>query len=265
MTLRVTILGCGSSGGVPRPGQGWGACDPSNPKNRRRRCSLLIERIGPDGVTTVLVDTGPDLREQLIAAGVQRLDGVVYTHDHADHIHGIDDLRPMALHQRRRVDLYADAQTTATLVDRFTYCFTNPPGSAYPPIANLRPLHAHEPLTIEGPGGPWTGTPFPAPHGASYTALGIRFNKIVYVPDINQIHENSYSYFENLDLLIIDALRYARHPTHLTVDEALQVIADVKPRRAILTNLHTDVDFAALADRLPPHVEPAYDGLSVTL
>ncbi|MBN8920376.1 MAG: MBL fold metallo-hydrolase, partial [Rhizobiales bacterium] len=138
MTFRFTILGCGSSAGVPRLGSGWGACDPNNPKNRRRRCSLLIERFDGDKATRVLIDTSPDLREQLLDAEVNELDGVLYTHEHADHTHGIDDLRAFALYQRRRIDVYLDVPTSLSLHARFGYCFQTPAGSSYPPI-----LHEH--------------------------------------------------------------------------------------------------------------------------
>ena len=172
--LRFTVLGCGSSAGVPRVAQGWGACDPNNPKNRRRRCSLLVERIGESGKTTVLVDTSPDLREQLLGAGVEKLDGVLFTHDHADHSHGIDDVRPIALHQRRRVDVYLDTQTSVALHAKFGYCFATPPGSDYPPIVTEHRIAAGAPVTIEGEGGVVAATPYVQLHGAG-TTLGFRF------------------------------------------------------------------------------------------
>src|SRR5207253_6595570 len=151
--LKFTILGCGSSGGVPRPALGWGACDPKNPKNRRRRTSLLVERRRPTGVTRVLVDTPPDLREQLIDAAVDWVDGVLYTHAHADHIHGIDDLRALYIHKRRRLDVYLDEPTGRDLRARFDYCFQSPPGSEYPPILNEHRIAAGAPVTIQGEGG----------------------------------------------------------------------------------------------------------------
>ncbi|QCI68306.1 MBL fold metallo-hydrolase [Phreatobacter stygius] len=265
MTLTLTILGCGSSGGVPRVGQGWGACDPANPRNRRRRCALLVEQTGPGGVTSVLVDTGPDLREQLLDAGVTRLDGVIYTHDHADHTHGIDDLRPLALNMRRRVEAYADEATYATLMARFGYCFASPAGSDYPPIINLNPLVAHQPLAIEGPGGAIVAVPFPVMHGAPYKALGFRFNNTVYCPDINILSDESSRYFEACELIMLDALRFTRHPTHLSVDEALALIERFKPARTILTNLHSDLDYQTLAARLPTGIVPAHDGMTVTV
>ena len=263
MALKVTILGCGSSGGVPRVSQGWGACDPAEPRNRRRRCALLVEQTGPEGVTTVLIDTGPDLREQLIDAGVTRLDAVLYTHDHADHTHGIDDLRPLVLTMRRRIAVHADEITAGTLQDRFGYCFASPPGSDYPPIVDINLFAPHEPLTIGGPGGPITFMPVPVMHGAGYRAFGFRFNDIVYCPDINVLPADSEIHFIAARLLVLDALRYTRHPTHLSVDEALAIIARFEPRQAVLTNLHSDLDYRTLAGRMPDGVVPAHDGLAL--
>jgi phosphoribosyl 1,2-cyclic phosphate phosphodiesterase len=261
MTLRLTILGCGSSAGVPRVGVGWGACDPANPKNRRRRCSVLVERFAPDGaVTTVLVDTGPDVRDQLLAADVRRLDAVLYTHEHADHIHGIDDLRPLAIVQRQRIPVYADRMTSELLMMRFGYCFETPAGSSYPPILKMHHLKPGFEAFIPGPGGTIEAMPFRMIHGDIDT-MGFRFGSIAYAPDVSEMPEESLRYLEGLDVLILDALRYTPHPTHFSVSEALDFIAKVKPKRAILTNLHTDLDYEALRRELPPHIEPAYDGL----
>lgn len=261
MTLTVTILGCGSSAGVPRVGGGWGACDPANPKNRRRRCSILVERQSAAGERTiVLVDTSPDLREQLIDAGVTRLDAVLYTHDHADHTHGIDDLRALVLHQRRRIDAYLDARTSQVVQTRFGYCFETPPGSSYPPILNDRRIAPGEPVEIRGPGGALVALPFLQDHG-DVTSLGFRFGNLAYSSDLRDLPDESLPALENLDLWIIDALRYTPHPTHFSVDEALEWIERLKPRRAVLTNLHVDLDYDTLVSQLPPHVQPAFDGM----
>jgi phosphoribosyl 1,2-cyclic phosphate phosphodiesterase len=265
MTLTVTILGCGSSGGVPRVGSGWGACDPTNPKNRRRRCSILVERTGPGGTTAVLVDTSPDLREQLLDAGVTRLDTVIYTHDHADHTHGIDDLRPLVIHMRKRIPVFADDATGAMLMERFGYCFRAPPGSEYPPILDLHRLDHRETLTVHGPGGAISATPFEMAHGKNGAALGFRFGSLAYASDVSALPPESVAQLEGLDWLLIDALRYTPHPTHFSVSDALQLIAQVKPGRAVLTNLHTDVDYARLAAEVPANVEPAYDGMRISL
>jgi phosphoribosyl 1,2-cyclic phosphate phosphodiesterase len=263
MSRRLTILGCGASGGVPWVGVGWGACDPTNPKNRRRRCSVLVERIGPDGATTtVLVDTGPDVRDQLLGADVRRLDAVLYTHEHADHIHGIDDLRPLAIVQRHRIPVYADRMTSELLQMRFGYCFETPAGSGYPPILKMHHLQPGVATSVSGPGGIVEAVPFRMVHG-DIDALGFRFGSIAYAPDVSLMPEESLRYLEGLEVLIIDALRYTPHPTHFSVSEALDMIERIKPKRAVLTNLHTDLDYEMLRRQLPPHVEPAYDGLRI--
>lgn len=262
MSLSLTILGCGSSGGVPRVAVGWGACNPENPKNRRRRCSVLVERAGPTGTTTVLVDTSPDLREQLLGAGVTRLDGVLITHEHADHTHGIDDLRPVAIAMRHRVPIYADRVTSELLMSRFGYCFKTPPGSGYPPILTTHRVQPDIPLIIPGPGGELEALPFRMVHG-DIDALGFRFGTIAYAPDVSLMPEKSLDHLRNLDVLILDALRYTPHPTHFSVSEALEFIDQIRPKRAILTNLHTDLDYDELYSRLPLNVEPAFDGLRI--
>ncbi|MBK3397599.1 MULTISPECIES: MBL fold metallo-hydrolase [Methylobacterium] len=265
-TLTLRILGCGSSGGVPRVGYGWGACDPAEPKNRRRRCSLLVERReAGDEATTVLVDTSPDLREQLLDAAVARLDGILFTHSHADHTHGIDDVRPLVIHMRRRIPVHADATTSDLLRARFAYCFTSREGSLYPPILDLHALEAGAPVTVEGPGGPVTATAFVMEHGPEEKALGFRFADAAYAPDVSTMLDAAKARLRNLDLLIVDALRDSPHPTHFSVSDALALIEEVAPRRAVLTNLHTDLDYETLRRRLPPGVVPAYDGLSLAV
>lgn len=261
MRQDFTILGCGSSGGVPRVAMGWGDCDPNEPKNRRRRCSLLVEQSDGDGKTTsVLVDTSPDLREQLIDAQVTNLDAVLYTHEHADHTHGIDDLRPLVLHRHRRVDVYLDEPTSRAMHARFGYCFMTPPGSAYPPIVNEHRLVPGRTVTIEGEGGPVVALPFLQDHG-DIPSLGFRFGNVAYSSDLKDLPSESLPLLADLDLWIIDALRYKPHPSHFSVADALRWIEALKPRRAVLTNLHCDLDYEALRAKLPPGVEPAYDGM----
>ncbi len=262
VTLRLTILGCGSSAGVPRVGQGWGACDPSNPKNRRRRCSALVERFGGGEATTVLVDTSPDLREQLIEAGVKRVDGILMTHPHADHTHGIDDLRPLYQEMGRRIDVHMDEPTSLIVRRAFSYVFHTPGGSSYPAIATELRLTAGRLCRIEGPGGAIEAMPFDLDHG-DIGALGFRFGSLAYTPDVKRIPAASRPFLEGLDIWIIDALRYRSHPSHFSLDDALGWIETMRPRRAILTNLHTDLDYETLRARLPAHVTPAHDGMRV--
>ncbi len=260
MSLTFTILGCGSSMGVPRAALGWGDCDPNNPKNRRRRCSLLVERSNGEGRTSVLVDTSPDLREQLLSADVKSVDAVFFTHGHADHTHGIDDLRPLFIQAHRQVAVYADDETGGALKKRFRYCFETPPGSEYPAILQSHRIAAGEPVTIEGAGGPITVLPVLQDHGDIHS-LGFRFGGLGYSCDINGLPEESVVAFAGLDIWIVDALRYTPHPSHFSLDDALGWIGRVKPKRAILTNLHSDLDYEVLRAKLPAGIEPAYDGL----
>ena len=256
--MRFTILGCGSSGGVPRLGGHWGDCDPNNPKNRRQRCSLLVERITAAGATTILIDTSPDLRNQLLATGTGRLDGVVYTHNHADHVHGIDDLRMIVYNMRERLSVWADAPTQKGLRDRFSYAFIQPEGSSYPPILNMNLIDGN--VTIDGAGGPITFIPFTVNHGA-IDSLGFRIGDVAYLPDAAKIHDASWPVLENLDCWIVDALRRSPHPTHTHLERTLEWIERAAPRRAVLTNMHNDLDYATVEAETPDHITPAYDGM----
>ena len=262
MTSKITILGCGSSGGVPRIGNDWGKCDPKNPRNRRRRCSALITRSGEGGTTRILIDTSPDLREQMLGAGVSDVDAVLYTHEHADHTHGIDDLRAFFLMKRARVQVWADDATGRMLTTRFSYCFYTAPGSDYPPIIQLNAMQAGKPVTIEGAGGSITALPFQVHHG-TIDALGFRIGDMAYTPDIDGVPVQSLSALENLDLWVVDGLRRTRHPSHWSLPQTLEWIARMKPKRAVITNMHVDLDFDTLARELPAGVEPAYDGLEL--
>ena len=265
MTVTFTILGCGSSMGVPRPALGWGACDPGNPRNRRRRTSLLVERREPGNArTSVLVDTSPDLREQLLDAQVEWLDGVLITHEHADHTHGIDDLRPLFVRKRRRIDMYLSEAAACEMRPRFGYCFEKPPGSEYPPIVTEHRLVAGRPVTIGGEGGPIVALPILQQHG-DITSLGFRFGDFAYSCDLSGMPDESVAALAGLEVWVVDALRYSPHPSHFSLSDALAWIERIKPRRAILTNLHADLDYETLRRQLPPHVVPAHDGLAVEL
>ena len=222
-----TILVCGSSPGVPRIGNDWGNCDPTNPKNRRRRASFLIEQSGPDGTTTIVVDTGPDFREQMISADVSSADGVVYTHSHADHIHGIDDLRSFVINRRERVQIWADEATSARLHESFGYCFKTPEGSNYPPILEENRITAKQAFTISGAGGDGELVPFELPHG-NILSLGFRIGDVAYCSDVSALDERALPFLEDLDVWVIDALQYREHPSHMSRDQTLAWIEKLK-------------------------------------
>ncbi|MEN8834240.1 MAG: MBL fold metallo-hydrolase [Pacificibacter sp.] len=260
MSLTFTILGCGSSGGVPRIGGNWGACDPHNPKNARMRCSALVQKTGPHGTTQVLIDTSPDMRRQLLDAEVSHLDGVIYTHAHADHVHGIDDLRQVVFAMRERVKVWADQETKNDLIARFGYAFIQPEGSNYPAILDLHAIRG--PVTIDGPGGAITFDPIKVNHG-QIDALGFRIGSLAYIPDVLEIYEDSWPKLTGLDTLVIDALRYEPHPSHAHLDLALEWIERAAPNTAVLTNMHIDLDYETLQAETKDHITPAYDGMVI--
>ncbi len=249
--MKVTILGCGTSTGVPRIGNDWGACDPTEPRNRRSRCSIMVEQ----GGTRVLVDTSPDLREQMLAYDIKDIDAVLYTHDHADQTHGIDDLRVFAMTKRAKVDVYGDAPTLGALTAKFGYCFKDTRG--YPAI-----LKAHEiglrPFDI----GQVPVVPFDQEHGTMHS-LGFRFGPVGYSNDVVQLDDTAFEKLAGIKVWIVDALRYTPHPTHSHLERTLEWIARVKPERAVLTNMHVDLDYRTLQKQLPPGVEPAHDGMVI--
>ena len=258
--LRFHILGCGSSGGVPRIGGHWGDCDPANPKNRRRRCSMLVERETDQGVTRVLIDTSPDMRDQLIDAGVGALDGVIYTHSHADHVHGVDDLRMVVFNMRERVNVWADQTTCDALLDRFGYVFIQPEGSSYPPILNLNLLNG--PVRITGLGGEITFTPFEVEHGR-IDALGFRIKDLVYLPDVSAMNKAAWDVVSGANCWVLDALRRDPHPTHSHLQQSLEWIEKSGVPNAVLTNMHIDLDYETVLAETPDHITPAYDGMII--
>lgn len=261
--VKFTLLGTGSSGGVPRLGGDWGACDPAESKNRRTRCSALVEvwsEQAPDTRTNVLIDTSPDMREQLLKAEIGRVDAVLFTHDHADQTHGIDDVRPLAIRNRAQVDAFMDVATSETLVKKFSYVFQGANG--YPPIYRLQPyIEAYKRFSVDGPGGKVEALPVDQEHGY-IRSLGYRFGDIAYCNDLNGLPSEAKAELQGLELLAIDALRYTPHPSHAHLEQTLSWIEELKPRRAVLTNLHVDLDYATLMRELPKGVEPGFDGWS---
>ncbi|PLS20504.1 MBL fold metallo-hydrolase [Neptunicoccus cionae] len=258
-----TILGCGSSGGVPRIGGNWGDCDPANPKNARQRCSMLVERITDAGTTTVLIDTSPDLRRQLLDAEVSALDAVIYTHDHADHTHGIDDLRMVVFNMRKRLPIWADATTQTTLRQRFGYTFEQVPGTLYKPILEMNDMTG--PVTIDGEGGAITFTPFLVDHGP-IQANGFRIDDILaYLPDVSAMNETAWKAVADLECWVVDALRREPHPTHSHLSQTLDWIERAAPKQAVLTNMHVDLDYETLCGETPDHITPAFDGMKIRL
>ncbi|WP_320195226.1 MBL fold metallo-hydrolase [Agrobacterium rosae] len=257
---RFTILGCGSSPGVPRINGDWGSCNPDNPKNQRTRAAFMVEQFAPDGgVTTVVIDTGPDLRAQLIAAKVTHIDAVLYTHAHADHLHGIDDLRGYFITSRQRIPIYADPATMQRIRDGFPYCLETPPGSNYPPIVEphlIDDLEAE--IAINGAGGTISLKPHLQQHGDTHS-LGFRIGNVAYCTDVSDFPAQAIANLSGLDVLVIDTLQYRFHPSHLSMEQSLGWIEKFAPKRAILTHMHTPLDYDIVMGETPDHVEPGYD------
>ena len=255
--MKVTVLGCGSSQGVPMIGGGWGDCDPRDPRNRRRRPSIFVEW---DGVN-ILVDTAPDLRDQALDAGIERIDAVLFTHAHADHVHGIDDLRGIARASGRDIAVHAEPAVLHEIVTRFPYLFhgAGGPERNYPPV-----LHAH---AIDGPfelrGRPVL--PFDQDHGIC-ASTGYRFGDLAYSTDVVRLPGASLDALAGIDTWIVDCLRLERaHPTHAHWPVTQGWLDRVKPRRAVLTHMNHHADFEAMRAATPDGVEPAYDGMRIEM
>jgi len=272
MGLRAVILGCGSSGGVPRVGGDWGFCDPSNKKNKRSRSSLYVEywdgedMPAPENRTAIVIDTSPDLREQFLAANIKRLDAVVFTHEHADQSHGIDDLRAVAYRMRTQIPTYMDQNTKNHVYTRFEYCFEMPEGRVHPPILDLQPLmKSGDRVEIDGPGGTLKLDVFEVSHGPT-RSLGFIFDdQLGYAPDVWDVPDEAIEALAGVDTFIVDSLRYNAHPTHANTDKSLSWLARVRARQGVLTNLHIDMDYETLGNELPPMAVPAYDGMEIIL
>lgn len=263
-TLRVRILGCGSSGGVPRVGNDWGACNPDDPRNRRMRCSILVSyrSDGAENETSILIDTSPDLRQQLLDASVRYLDAIVMSHHHADQCHGIDDVRPLALRQGGPIDMFMDESTYGILGRRFGYCFQETDG--YPAIIRPRPeLVSGRATIIGGQGGDVTLLSLDQDHG-SCRSLGFRVGDFAYCNDVVLLPDETLEQLMGVKVLVVDALRYRPHPTHANVARALGWIEQLRPEQAYLTNLHVDLDYEELDRQTPGNVRPAFDGLELS-
>lgn len=252
--LKIRILGSGTSSGVPRIGNDWGLCDAAEPRNRRTRASVLVE----SDTTRILVDTSPDMREQLNAADVTHIDAVIWTHDHADHTHGIDDLRQIFHNMRRPVSGFAHPQTIRRLQSRFAYVFAG--GGGYRATATIDDLGETRRI------GDIDVTAVDQPHGDIF-ATGLRFEKdgkaIGYATDFHAFTDEMRALYAGLDVWVVDALRREPHPTHPHLDAALVWIADCAPRRAALVHMDNSMDYATLTDVLPAGVEPGYDGMEL--
>ncbi len=263
--MKVTVLGCGGSGGVPladgTPGGYWGDCDPNEPRNRRRRVSIMVEGTSA-GQGTLIIDCSPDLREQLLDHPVERLDAVLLTHAHADHVHGIDDLRAYVYRQRAPIPCFMDAETHQTMIQRFGYVFTSShtESKLYPALLEDGVIETAVPFEAAG----HQVMAVNQAHGRSHS-LGFRIGGFAYSTDVSDLDEAAFDALAGLDLWIVDCLRFEPHPTHSHVEKTLSWIERIKPKRAILTHMNQSTDYRVLAEHCPPGVEPAYDGLSVTL
>ena len=259
MSVSLIILGCGSSMGVPRPDGYFGNCDPKEKKNYRSRCSALIKSTNEN----ILIDTSPDLRLQLLRNNIKKIDRVLYTHLHGDQTHGINDLRVFYLKQKKVIPIYADKQTSMYLKKTFAYCFRNNPTKPrsldYPATLKIHPLkkkHNFSKIIIDS---------IPVNHGNIDSKCFIINSNCAYVSDAKLIYENYINSFKNLKYLIIDCLRYKEHPSHFSLNEVIELVKKIKPKKTILTNLHYDLDYDSLYKLLPKNMIPAHDGLELNL
>jgi phosphoribosyl 1,2-cyclic phosphate phosphodiesterase len=254
--MKVTILGCGTSSGVPRVDGNWGTCDPAEPRNRRRRVSIMVEHDG----TRILVDTSPDLREQLLSEGGGRPNAVVWTHEHADHCHGIDDLRPFYFYGKEPIPGFARPRAKAELEFRFAFAFAGHQG--YPPYMSCSGLPDDSAM------GGIRVRVVDLPHG-QISSAGLRFDadgkSLVYFTDFNVLPDEASALVEGVDLWIVDAVRHTPHPTHPHLAQSLAWIEALKPKRAVLTHMDQSMDYRSLCATLPEGVEPGYDGMEIVL
>lgn len=254
--MKAILLGSGTSGGVPRIGNDWGTCDPANPRNRRSRVSMIVEHAGQ----RILIDTSPDLRNQLLAQDIGALDAVIWTHDHADHSHGIDDLRALYHRSRKALPGYGRTYALQSLVSRFDYVFAG--GAGYPPIVEARSLDDEH--TICG----LRVRCVDQPHGPVFST-GLRFDldgmSVVYATDFSTITDEMVALYTGCSVLVSDCLRYEKHPTHANVAMALELAERCGAGHMVLTHMDKSLDYAALCAELPDGIEPGYDGLIIDL
>lgn len=263
MAVKFTILGCGSSSGVPRITGDWGICDPNEPKNRRRRCAMLVQKTTDQGITTLLIDTGADIHHQLIDVKFPRLDAVLMTHEHADHTHGIDDLRAFAQDTRQQIPVYMSDHTFAEVGVKFSYCFKQVEGSYYPAILKRMKINYGQAFCIDGAGGMIEILPIKVTHG-SIDATAFLIEGVMYSADVSDIPKDSLYAFEGLGTWVIDSLRPRPHVSHFGLEDALKWIDRMRPTRAILTNMTGELDYQSLKAELAmrnQNIAPAYDGM----
>ena len=256
--MKFIILGCGSSMGVPRPDGFFGNCDPKNKKNYRTRCSALIKT----GSENILIDTSPDLRHQLLNSKIKKIDKVFYSHMHADQTHGINDLRTFFISNKKPIDVFADPITSKYLKKTFSYCF-HTSSKEYPATLKMNVINKR--LFIKSFIKKIEIKPIKVAHGNVKSICYIIDKKLAYISDVSKIYNKDFKFFKNLNYLIIDCLWYRNHPSHFNLEKSLKIIKKFSPKKAILTNLHTDLDYAKLKKILPRNIEPAYDGFSLKL
>ena len=258
MKINFIILGCGSSMGVPRPDGFFGNCDPKNKKNYRTRCSALINT----SCENILIDTSPDLRQQLLRHKIKKINKVYYSHMHADQTHGINDLRSFFINGKKQIDIFADLSTSKFLKKSFSYCFKNN-SKEYPATLKLNKLNKN--LSIDHKNKKIKVKAIEVDHGKVKSNCFIIDNKLAYITDVSDIYKKDYSHFKNLKYLIIDCLWYDYHPSHFNLDKSLKFIKETKPKKAILSNLSPVLDYDQLKKILPKNIIPAYDGLTLKL
>ena len=254
MKIKFIILGCGSSFGVPRPDGSWGKCNPEEKRNYRTRCSALIK----SNLKNILIDTSPDLRHQLIKNNITNIDLVIYSHKHGDQVHGINDLRVFSLKNNKKIPIFADSDTKKYLYKNFTYCFNDTPG--YKAILKLNLLRKN--FKFSSKKNAISIKSVPVQHGNIKSQSFIINKSCAYINDANRIHKKDIKYFKNLNYFIVDCLWYRNHPSHFNLSEVIELTKILKPKKTILTNLHSDLDYNELINILPKNIVPAYDGMS---